>query len=140
MAKFGYTRCLRGENRVPFISVTAKAPDRHLIGQRRPSPDAGHFAPDIPDFGYKPPKRYPNIVPTYPKMARLLDHNDQPPPRGSCLSSRRRRARTVCVKSMIKFILDYLVRFSLCCSAESTAHKNYRSPSLSFPLLSPDQI
>ena len=51
VVKIGYTRFLYGQIRAypmplwpksgTFISVTAKAPGRHLIGQRRPPPDAG---------------------------------------------------------------------------------------------------
>ena len=38
-----YPIYLYGQKWEAFISMTAKAPVRHLIGQRRPPPDAGHF-------------------------------------------------------------------------------------------------
>ena len=96
------------------------------------------FAPGRPGFGYLPPKRDPIIVPNYPTMARLFNHNDQLPPRGSCPSSRRRRGQepSICVMPMIiRFTLDYYVRF-LSAVALNQPHTNHRAPSVSSPLLS----
>ena len=74
--------------------------------------NAGHhptiatFPPGRPDFGYSTPKRYPIILPHYPKMAGLFDHIDPTAHHApsefhpsSSLCYRRRRTRTICVMS-----------------------------------------
>ena len=80
-----YSRCVCDQIGHLSISLTATAPGRHLTCQRRRQPMVTTFASGILDFCYFPPKRYPIVVPLYPKKVRLFDHNDHPPPQGSWL-------------------------------------------------------
>ena len=66
--------------------------------------------PGRPDFGYGTRKRYPIIIPHYPKIAGQFDHigpTAQHAPsefhRSSSLCSRRPRERTICLMSMVWF-------------------------------------
>lgn len=89
------------------------------------------FMPGLTHYGSSLPKWYPIIVASDPKMSRLFDDDDQPSPRGSCFSSRRRHTRTTSVMSMIFLIPDQLIR-TLSAVVLSQPHTNHGSPS---PLL-----
>ena len=104
MVKLLYARWLGSQNREPLFSVTATALGRHLVGQRPLPPDTGRVCAGYTQpWLINPHKLYPNSVPTsIPDNDPLFHHNNQPPLRGSTLSSRSRRGRTItiCVMSM----------------------------------------
>ena len=106
--KFGYTWCLCGQNRVPFQCWPGPQ-DSHLIGQRRPPPDDGQISAGWTRFWTLNSQRVPDSCTQLPENGRAVRlHRPNGPPRtnfhpSSSLCYRRRRARTICLISMIWF-------------------------------------
>ena len=70
MAKNGYTRRVRGQNRVPYWQLVKW---RILIGQQPPSPEVGPISNGCTRSWLLTPPRLPDFNHAYPIMARLLD-------------------------------------------------------------------
>ena len=84
-----------------LIATIAKAPGLHLIGQRRPPPDAGPFCAGLTRFLVTTPEEVTNYCTHLPENSQTV--LPQPPITTSLFmpSSRRTRARIICVISIM---------------------------------------